>query len=210
MRPDNQRLHLVILPQQCQLHPLASPPHPSQNKKGKTYQILRHGTHHFLPLGNTQTPNQLLHPPRQPRMPIPRDVRLEIHLVPPRIHHGKRVVLVLIVPEPRVIRQAREDELPTTTATTSTLTLTLTVRRRRRRRLGPLVAVLGLGRRAVRGDAKDVREVLVAFVFGKLGDLDGGPGAADGLLLLVVVGRGQGRAGGGLGAAGAATGGGLG
>jgi hypothetical protein len=87
-------------------------------------------------------------------MPIPRNIRLEIHLVPPGVHHGKRIVLVLVVAQPRVVRQAREDELPALAV-----------------RLRAAVALVRLGQR-VAGRAKDVGEVLVAFVLGELGDFD--------------------------------------
>jgi hypothetical protein len=88
-------------------------------------------------------------------MPIPCDIRLEIHLVPPGIHHGKRIVLILIIPQPRVVGQAREDELPAALAV----------------RLRAAVALVRLRQRVI-GYAKDVREVLVALVLGELGDFD--------------------------------------
>jgi hypothetical protein len=101
-------------------------------------------------------------------MPVARDIRLEIHLVPAGIHHGERVVLVLVVTQPRVVRQAREDQLPAATTATANLTV----------RLGAAVALLRLDQWVAVG-AEDVREVLVALVLGELGDLDGRAGPAD-------------------------------
>ena len=101
---------------------------------------------------------------RESRVPIPCNVRLEVHLVPTGIHHGEGVVFILVVAKPRIIGQAREDELPTLAV-----------------RLGAAVTFLRLDE-PIAGRAENVGEVLVAFTFGKLGDLDGRAGAADRLV----------------------------
>jgi hypothetical protein len=106
-------------------------------------------------------------------MPVPGNIGLQIHFVPPRLEHRKRIILVFVIPEPRAVGQPRKHQLPS-------------------RAIGfrGAVALLRFDDERVSGTrAKDVREVLIAFIFSKLCDLDGLAGPADelvrGLLLLL-------------------------
>lgn len=38
-------------------------------------------------------------------MPVPRYVGLEVHVIPPRIHHGEGIIFVLVIAQPRVVGQ---------------------------------------------------------------------------------------------------------
>lgn len=88
-------------------------------------------------------------------MPVAGDVGLEVHLVVLRVHHGERVVLVLVVTEPRAVGKLREEHYAA------------------RAVLRASVAVFLLYQGIIR--AKDVGEVLVVLALGKLLNLDMGP-----------------------------------
>lgn len=106
-------------------------------------------------------------------MPVPGNIGLQIHFVPPRLEHRKRIILVFVIPEPRAVGQPRKHQLPAGTVS-----------------FRGAVTLLRFDDERVPGTgAKDIREVLITFILSKLCDLDGLAGPADelvrGLLLLL-------------------------
>lgn len=97
-------------------------------------------------------------------MSVTGDVSLEVHLVVLGVHHGERVVLILVVTEPRAVRKLREQHHAARTI------------------LGAPVAVFLLYQGTVR--TKNVREVLVVLALGKLLDFNLRPCPPHGCLLI--------------------------
>lgn len=96
--------------------------------------------------------HKLLHPLSQAGVPVPGDVGLEVHLVVLGVHHGERVILVLVITEPRAVGQLGEQHHATRTI------------------LRASVAVFLLYQGTIR--TKNVGEVLVVLALGEFLDLN--------------------------------------